>query len=272
VSRPERTSADPLLVGLDLDGTLLSYDGDLSPAVVDAVAGVRAAGHHVVLATGRTIVSTLPVVAQLGLDDGWVVCSNGAVTARLDRSRPSGYVLHEAVTFDPAPALRVVADGIPDALVAVEDVGVGHRVNRPFPDGELWGPQSVATFEDLCARPVTRVIVRSPERTRDDFHELVEHLGLGDVTYAIGWTAWMDVAPLGVTKATALESVRRELGVEPHLTVAIGDGRNDLDMLAWAARGVAMGHADDVVRGAADEVTGTVGEDGAATVLLSLVS
>ncbi len=266
------TPRRPLLVGLDLDGTLLSYDGDLSPAVAAAVAAVRAAGHHTVLATGRTVVSTIPVAVQLGLDDGWMVCSNGTVTARIDPSEPLGYRVHEAVTFDPAPAVRVVANGIPDALLAVEDVGVGHRVNQPFPDGELWGPQSVATFEDLCSRPVTRVIVRSPERTRDDFHELVEHLGLEDVTYAIGWTAWMDIAPQGVTKATALESVRRELGVEPHATVAIGDGRNDIGMLGWAARGVAMGHADDVVKAAADEVTGTIEEDGAAAVLRSLLT
>jgi hydroxymethylpyrimidine pyrophosphatase-like HAD family hydrolase len=224
-----------------------------------------------VLATGRTVLATLPVALELGVDDGWLVCSNGAVTARVDASAPGGYRLHETVTFDPAPALDVVAGGIPDALVAVEDVGVGHRVNRLFPDGELWGPQEVAPFDDLRARPVTRVIVRSPERTRDDFHELVERLGLEDVTYAIGWTAWMDVAPQGVSKATALESVRRLLEVEPDRTVAIGDGRNDLDMLAWAARGVAMGHADDVVRAAADEVTGSVADDGAAEVLRSLV-
>ncbi|WP_348525337.1 HAD family hydrolase [Luteimicrobium album] len=66
--------------------------------------------------------------------------------------------------------------------------------------------------------------------------------------------------------------VRRRLGVEPWATVAIGDGRNDLGMLEWAARGVAMGHADDVVKAAADEVTGTIDEDGAAAVLRSLLT
>lgn len=264
--------ARPHLVALDLDGTLLAYDGEtLSPAVVDAVRAVREAGHHVVLATGRSVVATVPVAARLGLDQEWLVCSNGAVTARTDPAAPGGYVVEETVTFDPGPALAAVQAGIPDALVACEVVGRGHLVHGDWPEGELTGDLVPASFAELAAARVTRLVVRSPGRTRADFHELVESLGLEDVTYAIGWTAWMDVAPQGVTKASALESLRRRLGVQPYDTVAVGDGYNDVAMLGWAARGVAMGRADDAVRAAADEVTGPVEEDGAATVLRSLL-
>ncbi|PJI86743.1 HAD family hydrolase [Luteimicrobium subarcticum] len=267
----------PFLVALDVDGTILSWDEEpphdehISPAVRSAVAAVLAGGHHVVISTGRTVLSTLHVARELGLETGWLVCSNGAVTARLDASVPAGFVVEEQVTFDPGPAVRLVLGGIPDVYVAVEDLGQGHRVNRAWPEGEIWGEQTVVDVDDLGRHPVTRVVVRSPERTREDFHELVEQLGLEDVTYAIGWTAWMDVAPQGVTKATALEQVRRRLGVEPWATVAVGDGRNDVGMLEWAARGVAMGHADDVVKAAADEVTGSVHEDGLARALERLL-
>jgi hydroxymethylpyrimidine pyrophosphatase-like HAD family hydrolase len=61
--------------------------------------------------------------------------------------------------------------------------------------------------------------------------------------------------------------VRANLGVDAARTVAIGDGENDLEMLRWAARGVAMGHASAVVRAAAGEVTGTLDEHGAASAL-----
>ena len=122
-------------------------------------------------------------------------------------------------------------------------MGVGFRMNELFPDGELDGVHRVVDFDELWSGEVTRVIVRSPEHTSAQFHEMVAHLGLDDVTYAVGWTAWMDLAPLGVSKATALERLRRILHVQPHLTVAVGDGHNDVEMLEWAARGVAMGHA-----------------------------
>jgi len=261
----------PMLVALDIDGTLMSYDQELSEDVRDAVAGLRAAGHHVVLASGRSLIAMTPVAEILGIDRGWVVASNGAVTARLDPEEPDGYALEDVVTFDPGPALRLLREHLPDARYAVEDVGVGFRMNELFPDGELDGVHRVVEFDELWSGEVTRVIVRSPGSTSEEFHELVEHLGLDDVTYAVGWTAWMDLAPLGVTKATGLELVRRALHVQPHRTVAVGDGHNDVEMLQWAARGVAMGHADAAVQEAADEVTGTIDDDGAADVLRGLL-
>ncbi|MBO1751520.1 HAD hydrolase family protein [Actinotalea sp. BY-33] len=261
----------PLLVALDIDGTLLTYEGDLADGVREAVAAVRAAGHHVVLATGRSVHATVPVATELGIEHGWAVCSNGSVTVRLDPALPEGYVVHEVITFDPGPALRLMAREMPEAHFAVEEVGVGFRMNKPFPDGELSGVQEVVDLEDLAGRHVTRLVVRSPGHTPEEFHELVARTGLSEVTYAIGWTAWMDVAPAGVTKASALEIVRSALDVDPAGTVAVGDGSNDLDMLRWATRGVAMGHAGEAVQAAADEVTGSIEEDGAATVLRSLL-
>ncbi|MGW8566165.1 HAD family hydrolase [Isoptericola sp. NPDC055881] len=270
---PAETAAETApvhLVALDIDGTLLGYDGGLSPAVRDAVAAVQDAGHHVVLASGRSLIAMTPVAELLGISSGWMVCSNGAVTVRLDPSLREGWELDEVRTFDPGPALRLLREELPDARYAVEDIGVGFRMNTLFPEGELDGVHQVVAFEQLWSREVTRVVIRSPEHTPEQFSAMAARLGLGDVTYAVGWTAWMDVAPKGVTKASGLERLRARLGVGPADTVAVGDGRNDVDMLRWAGRGVAMGHADDVVRAAADEVTGTIDEDGVVPVLLSL--
>ena len=105
---------------------------------------------------------------------------------------------------------------------------------------------------------------RSPS---EEFSELVERIGLHGVSYAVGWSAWLDLAPEGVSKASALEQVRRRLCVEPHRTVAVGDQRNDIEMLRWAARGYAMGQAPPEVVEVADRVTGTVDEDGLAEAL-----
>ena len=262
----------PLLVALDVDGTLLSYTEDLSDEVAAAVAAVRDAGHHIVIATGRSVHATIPVARRLGIETGWVVCSNGSVTVRLDASLPLGYEIHEEITFDPAPALGLLHAQMPDAYFAVEDVGVGFRMNKLFPDGELQGEHRIVGIESLAEAHVTRLIVRSPGHTSAEFHALVLLTGLSDVTYAIGWTAWMDIAPQGVTKASALERVRTRLGVPPEHTVAVGDGNNDVDMLRWAGRGVAMGHAPQDVLAAADEVTGSIEEDGAAHLLRSLLA
>ncbi|NHC46318.1 HAD family hydrolase [Motilibacter aurantiacus] len=252
----------PGLVALDIDGTLVSPDERVSPAVAEAVRRVLDAGVHVVLSTGRSVHATRPVAATLGLTEGWLVCSNGAVTATIDPP-----VVVETVTFDAAPAVRLLRQHLPDALVAVEELGVGYRVSAPFPAGELAGEQVLMDVDELVRDPVTRVVLRSPEKEPGDFLDVVGRLGLHDVSYAVGYTAWLDLAPDGVTKAYALEPVRERLGVPADRTLAIGDGRNDLEMLQWAACGVAMGHAPAEVQDAADVVTGTFDDDGAARAL-----
>lgn len=265
------SDSDRKLVALDIDGTLVTYDDVLSDDAREAVAAVRAVGHHVVLASGRSLIAMTPVAAELKIEESWIVASNGAVTARLDPSSEMGYTLERVETFDPQPVLRMLKEELPHARYAVEDVGVGFRMTELFPEGELNGEHRVVDFEDLWAGHVTRVVVRSPGETSAEFHEIAARLGFDDVTYAVGWSAWMDIAPQGVTKASALEQVRKELGVAPENTVAVGDGSNDIDMLRWAARGVAMGHATDTVKAAANEETGSIEDDGVVEVLRTLL-
>ncbi|HRW18927.1 MAG TPA: Cof-type HAD-IIB family hydrolase [Dermatophilaceae bacterium] len=258
------------LIALDVDGTILTHAGVLRPAVRDAITAVVAAGHHVTISTGRSVVATMPVLAQLGIASGYAVCSNGAVTLRIDPQRRKGYKIIEKVTFDPRPALTLLRAELPDALVAVERLGVGFRVSSPFPEGELSAPQEVVPWEELLSRRATRVTLRMPDTEPEDFMAHIERIGLHEVSYAVGWTAWLDISPEGVSKGSALELLRRRLEVEPADTIAVGDQRNDVEMLQWAARGVAMGNAPDEVKAVADEVTGSVDEDGLAAVLEGL--
>lgn len=264
-----RTFLGTPLVALDVDGTILHHDGHLSDRVRRSVRDLAESGAYVMIATGRSVIATLPVLHDLGLvEDGtYAVCSNGAVTIVLDSSTPQGYRLHEVVTFDPGPAVATLRAVLPNAIIAVEEVGVGFKVSKLFPEPELTGEQRVVSEEELVAHPATRVTFRDANGSSADFEEAVENIGLHGVNYAVGFSAWLDVAPEGVSKASALEQVRRLVGVEPMDTVAVGDQRNDLEMLRWAALGVAMGQAPQEVVDAADETTGTVEEDGLAQLL-----
>jgi Cof subfamily protein (haloacid dehalogenase superfamily) len=261
----------PRLVALDVDGTLLKWiDGagttheEIAPAVGAAVRRARDAGCHVVLASGRSPHGLTPVADLLelhldGADPLWIVASNGAVVFRY----PPLEIVREE-TFDAAPAVQAVLERHPSALVAVEERGVGYRVTKEFPAGELSGEMIVADVEDLVAAPVSRVIIRDPEATADDFVALAQELGLQGTDYVVGWTAWLDLAPQGVSKASGLAHVAEQLGISAVDVLAIGDGRNDIEMLEWAGRGVAMGQAVQPVIDASDAVTATVAEDGAA--------
>lgn len=254
------------MVALDLDGTTLTHTGELSDGVREAVAALPD-DVIVVVATGRSIIATTPVLETLDIRQGFAVCANGAVTIEIDERTPSGYAIVDKVTFDPRPVLENLRSTLPTARIAVEELGVGFKVSQHFPEGELMGRTRVVDWDELVAHPVTRVTLRQPEATAEEFMDMVERAGLHGVSYAVGWSAWLDINPEGVSKASALELVRRRIGVEPIHTVAVGDQRNDLEMLHWAAWGVAMGNAPDEVKAIADEVTGDVEEDGLVPIL-----
>jgi Cof subfamily protein (haloacid dehalogenase superfamily) len=245
------------LVALDVDGTLMHADGHISAPVRDAVRRARDGGAHIVLSTGRATYGTSPVLEALGLADGLVVASNGAVTF----SYWPIEVL-TSVTFDARETVKLLLEHVPDALVAVEVIGRGYRVNRSFPEGEIAGEMWIQAVDELVAEPVTRVIIRDPTQSAEEFVELAERLGLHGTNYAVGYTAWLDLAPEGVSKASGLAAVAERLGVPQERVLAIGDGRNDVEMLRWAGRGVAMGGAPLEVQRAADDVTEDVHRDG----------
>lgn len=259
------------LVGLDIDGTIILQDETLSPGVVEAVAEVRDAGYEVMLATGRSWSATQRYVELLELTSEYVVCSNGAVTMRRDGD---GWERWHVEVFDPKPVLSLLRDRLPEARYMVE-LASGQRLYTDLLDDWTLDGGREVSFDELASHPVSRVVVVSPEHDEADFQRLVAEAGLNEVSYAIGWTAWLDIAPQGVDKGTALARVSELLGAASDRVFVAGDGRNDVGMFAWAlacgGRAVAMGQAPDEVRNAAGEMTGHVDEGGLATALRTLL-
>jgi Cof subfamily protein (haloacid dehalogenase superfamily) len=259
------------LIGLDIDGTLVHDDGYLSPEVVKEVQRVKQLGHEVIIATGRAAANAVPVVRDLGIKEGFLVSSNGAVTVELDSDHPRGFKMSDVVTFDPAEVLAQLIEHLPEAHFAVEDTDGSYRFHRPFPSYALGDQNFETPLEELTHHPVSRVVVLSPEHDVDEFLGLISKIGLASVSYAIGYTAWLDISPKGVSKASALENQRARLGISSDQVLVMGDGRNDIEMFEWAKKAgglaFAMGQAPEEVQLAATNVTSSVTDDGVARVL-----
>lgn len=265
-----------LLIALDVDGTVLLEDESLSPGVVDAVEHAHRAGHEVMLATGRSWEGTRGILRVLRLAPEYVVCSNGAVIMRRlagDLADEHQYERFHVETFDPAEVLHLLREHLPHAKYMVELADGRRLYTEEMDDWNLVAAKRV-TFEELASQPVCRVVVVSPDDTDDDFVDLVARIGLNKVSYAVGWSAWLDIAPQGVDKSTALERVRTLLGVEPENVLVMGDGRNDVGMFRWArehgGRAIAMAQGPAEVRREASETTGSVHAGGVAEILRRL--
>jgi 5-amino-6-(5-phospho-D-ribitylamino)uracil phosphatase len=263
---------EPWLVALDVDGTILHEDESIDQRVADSIMAARERGHEVTLATGRSWATTAPVLDRLGLNPEYVVCANGAITMQRDDGASGGYTRVHVETFDPTPVLERIRAFLPSGRFMVEMPDGFRLYTEGMSDWNLDNAREV-TFHELLDHRATRVVVISPDHELEEFLRIVEDMGLHQVSYAIGWTAWLDIAPDGVSKATALERVRGWLDVPLDRVIAVGDGRNDIDMFTWAGaagRSVAMGQAPPEVRAAAHEAAAAVDHAGLAAVLDSL--
>ncbi|SDS62856.1 HAD-superfamily hydrolase, subfamily IIB [Brevibacterium sandarakinum] len=258
------------LIALDIDGTIVNYDGSLSAPVRQVLTQLAEAGHHLVISTGRALPGALEVVHALELKEGFVVCSNGSVVVKLDPALPLGWEMHHVVSFDPRDALEKMHEALPNALFLVEDPDLHRWASGPFPAGELAESDTldIVDFEQLLEKRATRIVMREVNGTAEEFAEAVERLGLHEVSYSVGWSNWLDIAPDGISKASGLELVESELGIDHELSIGAGDGLNDIEMIEWVHHAIVMGQSKDVLKQHASVVTKSVDDDGLAVALV----
>jgi Cof subfamily protein (haloacid dehalogenase superfamily) len=265
------------LVALDLDGTLIGDDLRLPPRTVATIRAVVARGVHVALVTGRMTSSALPYARELGLRAP-LVGLQGALVREMPA--PGSARLGRLLLHRPLPA-----DVARDALAWCRAAGLAAHVNHlermviragdeRADDYSSWNFGRILLVPDLAAwirAPVTKVISVGPppladralDRARADF------AGRADPT--VSHPMFLEFLAPGVNKGRAVRFLARRLGVDLRDTLAIGDQRNDVEMIAEAGIGVAMGGAPEAVRAVARRVAPPLVEEGAAQVLEELV-
>lgn len=261
---------DRHLIALDLDGTVLHRDESVDDEVADSIRRLHDLGHEVVIATGRSVDATLPIVEKLRIRPEWVICCNGAITLKRDPLATRAYRHEYVEAFDATEVLTRIRSHMITALFGLENVAGELLYTEEIPAATLPTRRRKVAFDDLLGVQATRLLVVSPNHALEDFLAVVDQMGLTRVSYAIGYTAWLDIAPEGVSKESALEVVRARLGIDRTQVFAAGDGNNDIQMLQWAGRrgdAVAMGQAVDAVKAAASRVTGSIDESGLASAL-----
>lgn len=254
------------LVATDLDGTLLNAAGEVSDRSRAALAGVQAAGGVVVLITGRPSRMVLPLAGELGLS-GHVICSNGAAIHRLsDGGAEVLFALSPAVLRRAVPLLR---SACPDLGLALE-WGVGMQAEVAY----RAAPDSVNDVLDALddGPPVLKVMARSAALSPPQLCDLINACCGQDLHASTSGAPFAEIAARGVHKSAALSRLCDALGIQPAEVVAFGDAPNDLPLLAWAGRGVAVANAEAEVKALADELTLSNDQDGVAAVLERLLA
>jgi Cof subfamily protein (haloacid dehalogenase superfamily) len=259
------------LVATDLDGTIVRSDGTISARTRDALAAAEATGLIVVLVTGRPPRWMGEVAAATG-HTGLAICANGALL----------YDLHTESVVDARllrpDTMRAVVDRlraeIPGLAFAVEH-GTTFAHEPGYQHGwEIGTPKAqVGPLDAILGEPAAKLLARHPTLDPEDLlGQAVEVLGAAaTVTHSSSY-GLLEISAYGVTKASALAELAARRGLTPPDVIAFGDMPNDLPMLAWAGRSVAVANAHPRVRAAAGELTGSNDDDGVAQVLERLVA
>jgi len=270
---PITTTAPKLLVGTDLDGTMLTRADRpaLSERTVRAVADASQSGIAVVLCTGRMLCSALPFYEALHLDTP-LVTHNGAV------------VTHP-------PTRRTIAEHtIPaqDAALAIRFARNANLAVNYYADDQLYAEQPswlldryrakynipANMVDDLTAvqRDPTKLLILLPEGDRETLFARVSAALNGRLTVTASEPEFVEIIRKDVSKGVAFEEVRRYLAVPRKNTIAIGDGLNDLPLLQAAALPVAVEQCHEMLRDVAQRVIPSPHEEGVAMFLEELAS
>jgi HAD superfamily hydrolase (TIGR01484 family) len=254
------------LIATDLDGTLLRSDHTVSERTRRALAAATAAGAVHVVVTGRTAAWTRPTLDAIGYT-GLAVCGQGAQVYDAGAHRQLTSVTLDRQLAQLALA-KIEAETGPLFLAVARD-GLDGEV-LAGPGYELPGDAEVLPVTDpadFWARPITRLFLRHPVLGDDDLAHAARAAAGQLVDVVMAGPGFVEVLPLGLSKATGLALAAARLGVTRERALAFGDMPNDLPMFRWAARGVAMANAHPALVAAADEVTLSNDADGVAAVL-----
>jgi Cof subfamily protein (haloacid dehalogenase superfamily) len=252
------------LIATDIDGTLLNSRHEISPRNEQALRRAMQQGVQVVLATGKTYLSGVGIIRQLGLTTPGVYVQGLAICG------PDGSVLHSQ-TLNPDVVQHVAS------LAEVEDIAIvgyeGSRLMMPDdndyakaltqhhePQPEIVGPLSrlagAVAFNKL-------IVMCEPENMPELRQKVSQHVN-GSAGIVLSSPFLLEIVPLGTSKGAGLAWLLDYLGVPADEVLALGDAENDVEMLQMAGVGAAMGNAMSVVKDAADIIVASNDDDGLA--------
>lgn len=255
------------MLALDLDNTLLSKDLTMTPAAKAALARLLDRGVLATLATGRMYPSAAYYAKMAGVACP-LACYNGAL---IQSAQPGGYRLLRPLSAEKA---RKIAEFCRRRQYYVQlynndQILVERRTEETEIDPDLMHNQCVE-IGDLTQTeygPTPKMIVAAPpDQTAGIRRELEEEFG-DSVTLAASKDYLVEIMDKGVSKASALEIICKNMGIKPEEVVCCGDNSNDAAMIQWAGLGVAVGNAAPAIKELADYVAQRTYGDAVAEVI-----
>lgn len=259
------------LIALDLDGTLKNSNNEITEQTREALKQVQKQGVKIVLASGRPTPGLRHEAKELELEKygGYILSFNGA---RVVDVKTGQTIYEQTLTLDEAKRAYdrsqefnlacmtyeddvIITENIDDEYVCVEA-----RINDIK-------KEQVKSFKNRLKDPIHKVLLTGqPDYVGSIEEEFKQPFGESLSIYRSA-PFFIEIMAQGIDKAASLDRLAKSLGIQQSEVIAFGDGYNDLSMIEYAGKGVAMENAVEGVKERADVITKSNNEDGIAYIL-----
>lgn len=265
----QTTSTQPIqLIAIDIDGTLLNSQHELTDRTEKALKAAISRGVKVVLATGKTFHSCAHLTKRLNLTTPGIY-NQGTTTYNNDGT------IHTQQTLPPQIVRQVLTFGEDRGYMMALYSGGRILVRGRNPRLEELStsyhepmPEIVGSLNNLVDNtPINKVMAiwhNDGRKIKALRWQLSMQLNGAAKLMQAGVDDMLEILPLNASKGAALKALLKEMGIPASAVLAIGDAENDIEMIQLAGVGVAMGHAAQNVKDVAKAVVGTNNQDGVA--------
>jgi Cof subfamily protein (haloacid dehalogenase superfamily) len=270
--------ADSLhLIAIDIDGTLLNPEFQISATDLTTLRRVHAQGIEVILVTGRRHTFALPIAQQLGFDL-WLISSNGAVTRSL-----AGETFHRDLLPEPTcrKLVHLMQEFRGQTVLTFDSNGPGtivlERLNELEASIQRWLEKNRQYIQFVV--PIENALTTDPVQAMfcgpvAHMQRVLQVLGSCGLPITVLRTEYpgrdlsiVDVLNAGCSKGHALERWANHRHITREQVMAIGDNYNDIEMLAFAGHPFIMGNASEELRGRGWKLTRSNAESGVAAAI-----
>lgn len=256
------------LIAIDLDGTLLNPQHEMTERTEKTLKAAMAAGVRVIIATGKTFMSSQHIIKRLGTNTPGIY-NQGTITFNSDGT------VHSQQMLDKALARQVITYAEDRGYVIGAYAGSRILVRKMTERmAELTMhyhepmPEEVGPLQNILDNtPINKIIMFYPNdarRVQALRWQLNIQIGNAARLLSAGIPDELEILPPNASKGTALKVLLKEMGIPANQAMTIGDGENDVEMLELAGLGVAMGNANDHVKSVANVTTASNDADGVA--------
>ncbi|WP_028235112.1 Cof-type HAD-IIB family hydrolase [Pseudobutyrivibrio sp. MD2005] len=262
------------LIFFDIDGTLISFDGELPQSTIRALKNAQARGHKIFICTGRSKCQIEDRLLDIGFDG--IVAASGAYTEYHGKVVNAEYMeperLKKLLTFFDKNNIvymlqcsdKVVATT--KSLTAMKEIFKEKLKNKPKSIDKIFAKQheddDLSSHFDTYTNAEKACYYLSPLSLDEVEHSLNDDFDVTAMSFKDSNDSSGEICMKDITKAYGMKKIIDYLDSSVEDTIAFGDGPNDFEMIEFANIGVAMGNASPALKEKANMITSKITDDG----------